>query len=292
MSQTEMLLANGERYERRFRGPAPGRPSLGVAVVACMDARMDVYALLGLAPGEAHVVRNAGGVVTDDVLRSLTISQHQLGTTEIMLIHHTECGMQTFTDQEFKAKIAAETGRRPQWSSMAFTDLDQDVRNSIAQVKACPFLNRTREVRGFVFDVDTGTLREVRVEEPTLAGFAEPARNAQSKPERPLVARPRALRRQVRELRSPACRPGQRIPAVGHETYGEPCLEGEVLGRTFADAAVHSLAQDVGVARVPRIFLNHVEEHVADCRRAPIWPRKGRCAVESALVDHVDNEAA
>jgi carbonic anhydrase len=162
MAGTDELLANNEGYARSFPGPVPGRPSLGLAVVACMDARMDVYALLGLAPGQAHVLRNAGGAVTEDVLRSLTISQHELGTTDIILIHHTQCGMQTFTNSEFKAKLEAETGRRPRWASLAFSDLDEDVRRSIARVKTCPFLTRTREVRGFVFHVETGSLREVR----------------------------------------------------------------------------------------------------------------------------------
>jgi carbonic anhydrase len=127
-----------------------------------MDARMDIYALLGLAPGQAHVLRNAGGEVTEDMLRSLTISQHELGTTEIILVHHSQCGMQTFTNAEFKAKLEAETGRKPRWASLAFSDLDADVRKSIGRVQACPFLTRTREVRGFVFEVETGRLREVR----------------------------------------------------------------------------------------------------------------------------------
>ena len=162
MSATDELLANNERFARAFPGPVSGRPSLGVAVVACMDARMDVYALLGLTPGQAHVLRNAGGEVTEDMIRSLTISQHELGTTEIILIHHTQCGMQTFTNSEFKAKLEAETGRKPRWSSLAFTDLDADVRKAIARVKASPFLTRTSEVRGFVFEVETGNLREVR----------------------------------------------------------------------------------------------------------------------------------
>jgi len=162
MSATGELLANNERYAGAYPGPVPGRPALGVAVVACMDARMDVYALLGLAPGQAHVLRNAGGAVTEDVIRSLTISQHELGTTDVILIHHTQCGMQTFTNSDFKAKIAAETGRKPRWASLAFSDTDSDVRKSMARVKACPFLTRTREVRGFVFDTETGKLREVR----------------------------------------------------------------------------------------------------------------------------------
>ena len=131
-------------------------------MVACMDARMDVYAMLGLAPGQAHVLRNAGGEVTDDMLRSLTISQHELGTTEIILIHHAECGMQTFTNREFKAELEAETGLKPHWASLAFTDVEADLRKSIARVKACPFLTRTREVRGFIFDVATGSLREIQ----------------------------------------------------------------------------------------------------------------------------------
>jgi carbonic anhydrase len=162
MSATDGLLANNERYAGAFPGPVPGRPSLGVAVVACMDARMDVYALLGLTPGQAHVLRNAGGEVTDDMLRSLTISQHELGTTEIILIHHAQCGMQTFTNKEFKAELAAETGHKPHWASLAFTDVDEDLRKAIARVQACPFLNHTHQVRGFVFDVATGSLREVR----------------------------------------------------------------------------------------------------------------------------------
>jgi carbonic anhydrase len=162
MSATDKLLANNERYAREFAGPLPGRPSLGVAVVACMDARMDVYALLGLTPGQAHVLRNAGGAVTEDVLRSLTISQHELGTTEIILIHHSQCGMQTFTNSEFKARLEAETGRKPRWASLAFSDLDSDVRKSMARVKACPFLTHTSKVSGFVFEVETGDLREVR----------------------------------------------------------------------------------------------------------------------------------
>jgi carbonic anhydrase len=162
MSATDLLLAGNQRYAAAFPGPVPGRPSLGVAVVACMDARMDVYALLGLAPGQAHVLRNAGGEVTEDMLRSLTISQHELGTTEIILIHHAECGMQTFTNLEFKAELEAETGVRPHWASLAFTDVEEDLRKSIARVRACPFLTRTSEVRGFIFDVATGSLREVR----------------------------------------------------------------------------------------------------------------------------------
>ncbi len=161
MSAIDDLLAGNRRYAASFPGEAAARPSRAVAVVACMDARMDVYALLGLAPGEAHVIRNAGGAVTEDVLRSLTISQRHLGTREVMLIHHAGCGMQTFTDEEFKARIAAETGIRPPWASEAFTDLDADVRQSMARVRACPFLPHAGAVRGFVYEVGTGLLREV-----------------------------------------------------------------------------------------------------------------------------------
>jgi carbonic anhydrase len=161
MSATDDLIAGNRRYAEAFTAGAPGRPSRGVAVVACMDARMDLYALLGLAPGEAHVIRNAGGEITEDALRSLTISQHELGTTEVMLIHHSECGMQTFSNKEFKAELQAETGLKPHWASLAFTDVDADVRKSVARVRACPFLRHTDAIRGFVYDVTTGLLREV-----------------------------------------------------------------------------------------------------------------------------------
>jgi carbonic anhydrase len=161
VSAIDDLIENNERYAESFAGSAPGRPTRGVAVVACMDARMDVYAILGLAPGEAHVIRNAGGEITEDALRSLTISQHELGTTEVVLIHHTQCGMQTFTNKEFKAEMLAETGHKPHWSTQAFTDVDADVRKSIGRVKQSPFLAHTHSVRGFVFDVTTGRLREV-----------------------------------------------------------------------------------------------------------------------------------
>ncbi|HEX6934032.1 MAG TPA: carbonic anhydrase [Streptosporangiaceae bacterium] len=161
MSATDDLIANNQRYATSFAGGAPGRPSRGVAVVACMDARMDVYGMLGLAPGEAHVIRNAGGEVTEDTLRSLTISQHELGTSEVMLIHHTQCGMQTFRNKEFKLELEAETGHKPHWATLAFTDVNADVRKSIARVRACPFLVHADQVRGFVFDVATGLLSEV-----------------------------------------------------------------------------------------------------------------------------------
>jgi carbonic anhydrase len=162
MSVTDDLLANNERYAESFQGPLPLPPSAHLAVVACMDARLDVYRILGLEEGQAHVIRNAGGVVTDDEIRSLTISQRLLGTTSIILIHHTECGMLTFTDDQFKASIQQEVGIKPAWAAEAFPDLDEDVRQSIARIKASPFIPHTDDVRGFVFDVATGRLNEVK----------------------------------------------------------------------------------------------------------------------------------
>ena len=161
MSKTDEFLENNRRFAESFGGRLPMLPSGGVAVVACMDARLNVYGMLGLADGEAHVIRNAGGVVTDDEIRSLAISQRLLGTTEIILIHHTDCGMLTFTDDAFKADIATETGIKPAWAAEAFSDLDEDVRQSIRRIKASPFIPHTDSVRGFVFDVATGKLREV-----------------------------------------------------------------------------------------------------------------------------------
>jgi carbonic anhydrase len=161
MTATDELLASNDRYAETFSGPLPLPPSRGVAVIACMDARLNVYAILGLADGEAHVIRNAGGVVTDDEIRSLAISQRLLGTREIILIHHTDCGMLTFTDDDFKAAIQEETGIKPPWAAEAFSDLDTDVRQSIARIKASPFVPHTDQVRGFVFDVATGKLNEV-----------------------------------------------------------------------------------------------------------------------------------
>jgi carbonic anhydrase len=161
MPVTDEYLANNARYAETFSGPLPMPPSRGVAVVACMDARLNVYAILGLADGEAHVIRNAGGVITEDEIRSLAISQRLLGTSEIILIHHTDCGMLTFTDDAFKRSIQDDTGIKPAWSVEAFGDLDEDVRQSIARIKASPFVPHTDAVRGFVFDVATGRLREV-----------------------------------------------------------------------------------------------------------------------------------
>src|SRR5690242_16278521 len=163
MSVTDELLRNNEAYAASFEhGELPLPPAKKLAVVACMDARLDVHAILGLAPGDAHVIRNAGGVVTDDEIRSLAISQRLLGTEEIILIHHTDCGMLTFTDDEFKRSIQDDTGIKPTWSAEAFGDLDEDVRQSIARIKASPFVPKKDSVRGFVFDVATGRLTEVK----------------------------------------------------------------------------------------------------------------------------------
>jgi carbonic anhydrase len=161
MSVTDELLANNARYAESFSGPLPLPPARGVAVVACMDARLNVYGILGLNEGDAHVIRNAGGVITEDEIRSLAISQRLLGTSEIILIHHTDCGMLTFTDDGFKASIQDEIGIKPTWSAEAFRDLDADVRQSIARIKASPFVPRKDSIRGFVFDVATGKLNEV-----------------------------------------------------------------------------------------------------------------------------------
>ena len=161
MTAIDEYLANNARYAEGFSGPLPMPPSRHLAVVACMDARLNVYALLGLGDGEAHVIRNAGGVITDDEIRSLAISQRLLGTREIMLIHHTDCGMLTFTDDEFKRSILEETGIKPHWGAESFPDLEEDVRQSIARIKASPFVPHTDAIRGFVFDVATGELNEV-----------------------------------------------------------------------------------------------------------------------------------
>ena len=161
MTATDELLANNDRYAETFSGLLPLPPSKHVAVVACMDARLNVYGILGLNDGEAHVIRNAGGVITDDEIRSLTISQRLLGTQEIILIHHTDCGMLTFTDDDFKASIQQDTGIKPEWAAEAFPDLDEDVRQSINRIKASPFIPHKDSVRGFVFDVATGKLNEV-----------------------------------------------------------------------------------------------------------------------------------
>jgi carbonic anhydrase len=137
-------------------------PRRKVAIVACMDARLNPYALLGLEEGDAHVIRNAGGVITDDEIRSLAISQRLLGTEEIMLIHHTDCGMQTFTDEQFREEIRKETGVKPQWTAECFGDVEDDVRQSIARIEASPFVPKKTAIRGFVYDVETGSLAEVK----------------------------------------------------------------------------------------------------------------------------------
>jgi carbonic anhydrase len=161
VSVTDEYLVNNARYAKTFSGPLPLPPSRHLAVLACMDARLNVYALLGIGDGESHVIRNAGGVVTDDEIRSLAISQRLLGTREIVLIHHTDCGMLTFTDDTFKRQIQDETGIKPEWAPESFTDLDEDVRQSLARIQASPFIVHKDSVRGFVFDVATGLLREV-----------------------------------------------------------------------------------------------------------------------------------
>ena len=161
MSVTDDLLKNNEVYAAQFAGPLPLPPSKHIAVVACMDARIDVYSVLGLQEGESHVIRNAGGVITEDEIRSLAISQRLLGTKEIILIHHSDCGMLTFTDDDFKKSIQDETGLRPAWAAEAFPDEAADVKQSIARITSSPFIPHKDSIRGFVFDVATGKLNEV-----------------------------------------------------------------------------------------------------------------------------------
>jgi len=162
VSVTDQLLQNAEQYAERFdQGALPLPPAKRVAVLACMDARLNPYGLLGLNEGDAHVIRNAGGVVTDDEIRSLSISQRLLGTEEIILIHHTDCGMLTFGDDEFRRQVQDDTGIKPEWAAEAFDDLEEDVRQSIARIKSSPFIPRKNSVRGFVYDVKTGRLDEV-----------------------------------------------------------------------------------------------------------------------------------
>jgi carbonic anhydrase len=162
MSVTDQLLQASEQYAATFdKGDLPMPPGRHVAVLACMDARLNAYGILGLHEGDAHIIRNAGGVATDDAIRSLTISQRLLGTTEIILIHHTDCGMLTFTDDEVKRQIQDETGIRPPFALESFPDEYEDVRQSIARIKASPFIPHTDAIRGFVYDVHTGKLNEV-----------------------------------------------------------------------------------------------------------------------------------
>jgi carbonic anhydrase len=162
VSSTDDLLDNARAYATSFdNGDVPLRPARKVAVLACMDSRMDLVGLLGLELGDAHMIRNAGGVVTDDAIRSLAISQRMLGTEEIVLLHHTDCGMLTFSDDDFKRSLLDETGIKPAWAVEAFDDLDEDVRQSIARIHASPFIPNKDSVRGFVYDVHSGDLREI-----------------------------------------------------------------------------------------------------------------------------------
>ena len=163
MSQTDELLQNAESYAENFdKGDLPMPPGRKVAIVACMDARLSPFALLGLEVGDAHVIRNAGGVITDDEIRSLAISQRLLGTEEIILIHHTDCGMLTFSDDEFRRSIQEETGIKPSWPAEAFSDLEEDLRQSLARITSSPFIPKKDSVRGFVYEVETGRMREVK----------------------------------------------------------------------------------------------------------------------------------
>ena len=162
MSSTDELLANNERYAAGFdKADLPLPPAKKVAVVTCMDARLSPYVMLGLQEGDAHIIRNAGGVVTDDEIRSLAISQRLLGTDEILFFHHTYCGMLTFKDDDFKAQIQEDTGIKPTWSAEAFSDLEEDVRQTVARIKTSPFIPNKDSIRGFVYEVETGRLREV-----------------------------------------------------------------------------------------------------------------------------------
>ena len=162
MSVTDELLHNNERYAASFdKGDLPLPPAKGVAIVACMDARLNVYGMLGLEEGDAHVIRNAGGVITDDEIRSLAISQRLLGTREVILIHHTDCGMLTFTDEELKEQIQQEVGIKPHFPLGTFADLEEDVRQSIRRIQVSPFISHKDSVRGFIYEVESGRLREV-----------------------------------------------------------------------------------------------------------------------------------
>jgi carbonic anhydrase len=163
MSVIDALVRSNEAYARQHGDMLPSKPAKRLAVLTCMDARLDVYRLLGLAEGDAHVLRNAGATVTDDVIRSLAVSQRLLDTTEIMAISHTDCGMRTFSDEEFRSDLERRTGHRPPWPPEEFRDPEADVRASIARIRDSPFVPHTEGVRGFVFDVGTGRLREVTV---------------------------------------------------------------------------------------------------------------------------------
>lgn len=167
MDLTDELLVNNEAFaERLDHGHLDVQPSRQLAIVACMDSRLDVFAALGLRDGEAHVLRNAGGVITDDVIRSLALSQRRLGTRRIILIHHTDCGLEKVTDDGFRAELQEDTGMAPPFAIESFTDVEASVRGSIARIRNSPFLPHRDEVRGFVYDVDTGRLAEVAGEVP------------------------------------------------------------------------------------------------------------------------------
>ncbi|OHV21623.1 carbonic anhydrase [Parafrankia soli] len=173
---TDILLARAASFAARRRvaggGSArPASPATGVAIVACMDARINLEAIFGLAEGDAHILRNAGGVVTEDIERSLAVSQHALGTTEIILIHHTRCGMETLTDDGFRASLAERTGVRPTWRLQSFTSAAEDVWRSVTALRSSPFLRASASVRGFVYDVETGELDEI-TESPQSAASA------------------------------------------------------------------------------------------------------------------------
>jgi carbonic anhydrase len=161
VSASDELLANNATYAEEYGGPLPTPPSRRLTVVTCMDSRMDVHALLGLALGEAHVIRNAGGVVTDDVVRSLAVSQRKLRTEAVLVIHHTDCGLLGLDESEFMAELAADAGAPPTWRVGSFSDVDADVRASVAALRASPYLKTRSDIRGFVFEVETGRLREI-----------------------------------------------------------------------------------------------------------------------------------
>jgi carbonic anhydrase len=162
MSTTDELLRNNERYANSFdKGDLPMPPAKQIAIVTCMDARLSPYVMLGLSEGDAHVIRNAGGVITDDEIRSLMISQRLLGTREVMLIHHTDCGMLTFSDEELREQIQQEVGIKPHFPLETFADLEEDVHQSIKRIEASPFIPHKDSVRGFIYEVETGHLREV-----------------------------------------------------------------------------------------------------------------------------------
>ncbi len=175
--EIDRLVENARRRaDGALPGDRPAQPALGVAVVACMDARLDLFGVLGLQIGDAHILRNAGGVVTDDVIRSLSISQRKLGTREVMVIQHTECGMLTITDEGFKAEVESDTGLRPTWSVEALTDTDADLRQSVLRARSSPYLPHRDRIRGFVYDVSTHALREVEADQQVGPGSQSSAR--------------------------------------------------------------------------------------------------------------------